>query len=170
MIKEFFTITISQNEIDGPGIQYPYLEYKVDYRSHKTRRNYDNGRRSRQEGEYADEGQSFLHSGIGKLRVAKGLSTYDVLRQQRMRQTGKLLQRRHTVSQGRWRGWLASCHVLQEARTRVELGCFKGERQGHTLVICTNFLEGRDLIKEPRHLHVPCPCQGATHRTTVIRE
>jgi hypothetical protein len=54
-------ITISQNEIDGRRIQFPYLEYKVNYRSQKTRRNYDNGRHSRQEGEYADEGQSFLH-------------------------------------------------------------------------------------------------------------
>jgi hypothetical protein len=70
-IREFFTITISQTEIDGPRIQQPYLEYKVNYRSQKTRRNYDNGRPSIQEGEYADEAQSSLHSGVGNLRVAK---------------------------------------------------------------------------------------------------
>jgi hypothetical protein len=72
LIREFFTTTTSQNEIDGPRIQYPYLEYKVNYRSQKTRGNYDNGRPSGQEGEYADEGQSFLHRGIGgDMRVAK---------------------------------------------------------------------------------------------------
>ena len=59
------------SEIDGPRIQHPYLEYEVNYRSQKTRRDYDNGGHSRQEGEYADEGQSFLHSGVGNLRVAR---------------------------------------------------------------------------------------------------
>ena len=67
LIKEFFTTTISQNEIDGHRVQYPHLEHKVNYRSQKTRCNYDNGGPSRQEGEYADEGQSFLHSGRKEL-------------------------------------------------------------------------------------------------------
>jgi hypothetical protein len=59
------------NRTDGPRMQYPYLEHKVNYRSQKSRRNYDNGRPSRQVGEYADEGQSFLHSGEGGLRVTE---------------------------------------------------------------------------------------------------
>jgi hypothetical protein len=50
------------NQIDGPRIQYPYLEHKVNYRSHKRTRNYDSGRRGREDDEYADEGQSSLHS------------------------------------------------------------------------------------------------------------
>lgn len=51
------------------------------------------------------------------------------------------------MSRGQSRGWLASFLVLQEARTHVELGSSKAVRQGHTRVICTNLLEGRDLTK-----------------------
>ena len=71
LIRGFFAITISQTEIDGPRIQYHYLEHKVNYSSQETRRNYDNGRPNRQEGEYADEAQSFLHSGVGNVRVVE---------------------------------------------------------------------------------------------------
>ena len=68
-IREFLKIIICQNKIDGPRIQHPYLEYEVDHCSHKTRRDYDNGRHSGQVGEYADEAQSFLYSGVRYLRV-----------------------------------------------------------------------------------------------------
>ena len=106
-----------------------------------------------------------------KILTRVGNKSYidDVPNQPRRRRTGTLLQRRHIVSRGRSRGWLAFFPVLQEEREHIELPCTEGARQGHTGPICTNFLEGRYLTKDG-HQRVPHPSQRAAHRTTVIEE